>query len=266
MHLAQDSQWIDMLAQTQVQLHQLHAEQIAGAPAAPSLPAPCPEADIYLTKMHEVLSTSFATFMHPDRTRAFHRQPPSDEFHAVVQNKWQYWKTMRSLRTVTLSNLFHAWNCWSRFQALQKTQVQAAKQRKIQKIQELTQSAAAAAQRNDLFGLYHLINKFTPKQRRSRIQLRTTTGAIASPTEEMSILRAFVQKTWFDPAAPSVLSLCHPTPPGVPFTEEELTQELQKAPILKAVASPYPPNLMWRANADQISLFTDPPTPKRHVL
>eukprot|EP00435_Cladocopium_sp_Y103_P053626 s284_g17.t1 len=253
LHLAQDSQWLDMLAQTQVQLHRLHVDQIAGEPAAPALNADCDAADLYLKQMHAVLSTFFATFMHPDRLRPLHRQPPVDEFHAVVQNKWHYWKTLRSLHTVTLSNLFQAWSCWSKFHALQKTQVQTAKQCKIQKIQELTQRAAAAAQRNDLFGLYHLVNKFTPKQRRSRIQLRTHIGTIASPAEEMSILRAFVQKTWFDPDALQVLPLCTPTIPGVPFTEEELTCELQKAPILKAVASPYPPNLMWRANAAQIA-------------
>eukprot|EP00435_Cladocopium_sp_Y103_P052758 s576_g16.t1 len=113
--------------------------------------------------------------------------------------------------------------------------------------------AGRAAQKNDLFGLYQLINKFSPKQRRSRIQLRSTSGAIASPAEEMSILRAYVKQTWFDPTAPDLLQLCLPVAPGVPFTVEDLTRELQKLPLLKAVASPYPPNIMWRAQAAHIA-------------
>eukprot|EP00435_Cladocopium_sp_Y103_P075260 s436_g55.t1 len=109
MHLAQDSQWTDMFAQTQVQLHHLHEEQLAAESVAPPLPDTCSVADLYLQKMHQVLSTSFANFMNPDRTRTLQPSPPSDEFHAVVQNKWQHWKIMRSLHTVTLSTLFQAW-------------------------------------------------------------------------------------------------------------------------------------------------------------
>eukprot|EP00435_Cladocopium_sp_Y103_P013049 s1524_g3.t1 len=69
----------------------------------------------------------------------------------------------------------------------------------------------------------------------------------------MAILRAFVTQTWFDSSAPQALSLCAPIPPGVPFTVDDLTRALLKAPALKAVASPFPPNLLWKANAEAIA-------------
>eukprot|EP00435_Cladocopium_sp_Y103_P034851 s848_g9.t1 len=69
----------------------------------------------------------------------------------------------------------------------------------------------------------------------------------------MAILRSYVKRIWYDATAEPVLHLCPKDPPGVPFSQAELASALQKAPIVKAVAAPFPPNLMWRINAEQIA-------------
>eukprot|EP00435_Cladocopium_sp_Y103_P037668 s1225_g10.t1 len=203
--------------------------------------------------MHEVLSESFHAFA-MTRSSAFQKHASEQTaFQTHVENKWLYWRTLRALNTPCLSSFFTAWRCWSRFHQLRKEQAGVATQSKLAKIQALTQQAGVAASRNDLFRLYHLINQFSPKQQRSRIRLRTAQGAIASPAEELAILKTYVQRTWYDSIAPSMLLHCDPIPPGVPFAEQELALALQQAPIVKAVAYPYPPNLMWRLNAVQIA-------------
>eukprot|EP00435_Cladocopium_sp_Y103_P047540 s1225_g14.t1 len=204
LHIAQDPAWIDMLAHTQQQLAQIHTDQLHSlqlhSSSAPSSQPP----DATLHRMHTALSESFHDFVQTTGLLAARTPAPPDQLYAVVETKWQYWKHMRSLTIASLTNVFHAWRCWSRFHALQRTQAAAAKRRKMDKLNDLTMRASQAAMKHDLFGLYHVINKFTPKQRKSRIQLRSHDGAIASPVEEMSILRAYVTQTWFDSDAPQL--------------------------------------------------------------
>eukprot|EP00435_Cladocopium_sp_Y103_P063702 s240_g25.t1 len=141
--------------------------------------------------------------------------------------------------------------CSCLFHQLDRHQKDVARQHKV--IQQLTHQAGLAAQRNDLFRLYHLVNGFTPKQKKSRIQLRTTSGLIASPIEELAIFSAYVKRIWFDVDALPALRFCQPHPPGVLLTQQDLPTALRRAPIVKAVAAPYPPNLMWRCTAIAIS-------------
>eukprot|EP00435_Cladocopium_sp_Y103_P036721 s700_g9.t1 len=228
-----------MLQTTDVQLHQIAD---AGLSAA-SLHDPVLRPDsCTLTQVHAVLSDSFQSFL--DQRSAPSTCPARlDPLHALVENKWHFWKQLRSLVTPALPNFFKAWHCWARFSRIGRSQQEVARRRKLDKVTDLTTKAGSAAVRNDLFRLYQLVNNYTPKQRRSRIQLRTAGGGIASPNEELAILRAYVKQIWFDETAPKMLPLCDPTPPGVPFTQQDLAVELAKAPMTKAVASPFPPNL-----------------------
>eukprot|EP00435_Cladocopium_sp_Y103_P064539 s128_g26.t1 len=252
LHMHNDPAWMTLLSDTQQKLHHVHALQ-QDQQYSPDIPASSPcRSEEHLVRMHAVLSDSFHDFVTAQPKLC--KQPASpDLFQTTVECKWKYWHHLKSLHKLTLSNLFSAWKCWAKFSVLGKSQTAAAKQRKIAKVKTLTQQAGCAAARHDLFKLYQLVNRFTPKQKRSRIQLRTSAGGIASPTEELAILRAYVKRIWHDPVAKPILPLCHPTPPGVPFTQLELANALRQAPVVKAVAQPFPPNLLWRNNADAIA-------------
>ena len=71
--------------------------------------------------------------------------------------------------------------------------------------------------------MYSLINRYAPKTVRRRIQIRNALGAIASPAEELELLKKFVHDIWGGPNLP-------PLPcaqaPGVPFSVCELAQAL----------------------------------------
>eukprot|EP00435_Cladocopium_sp_Y103_P031463 s539_g8.t1 len=70
---------------------------------------------------------------------------------------------------------------------------------------------------------------------RRRIQLRNQVGAIASPAEELTILKNFVVDIWGGTTyAPPVF----PDAPGVPFTMQELEVALRHIPMNRCKAAP----------------------------
>ena len=113
----------------------------------------------------------------------------------------------------------------------------------------MVNEASQAAMHHDMFTLYGIINRHTPKHRNKRIQLRNMQGHIATPEESRQILTDFVQQTW---AGPTTLDLQFAEPPGVPFTIGDLIAELRRIPITKAVAAPFIPGLVWKELAQFI--------------
>eukprot|EP00435_Cladocopium_sp_Y103_P050202 s1727_g15.t1 len=249
LHVTQDPHWLGMIDQTQMQLMQVHAHQLA----VPSILPRHDYDETHLDRLHAVLTDSFQTFLDQHADKPVQQTLPLDSFHTTVECKWNHWKQLKALTVPNLHSFFQAWRCWTRFHCLGRQQSKVAKQRKTAQVQELTRQAGYAANRNDLFRLYHLVNRFTPRQRKSRIQLRNHTGSIASPVEELAILGAYVKRIWYDPDALLALHYCQPYPPGVPFSLHDLIGALQQAPIVKAVAAPFPPNLVWKCNAAQIA-------------
>eukprot|EP00435_Cladocopium_sp_Y103_P055544 s1179_g18.t1 len=253
MHVTHDPAWLSMISETQSTLQQVHDDQCHQQPLLEAAVLNAQPSEGSLHQLHAVLSDSFQRLMQRPTQTPAGPMPGPDLFHATVESKWFFWKQLRSLATPVLPNLFHAWKCWTRFVQLERSQDRVARQRKTQKVQHLTDLASKAAHKHDIFRLYQLINNFTPKQKRSRIQLRTHAGTIASPMEELAILRDYVKQVWFDPEVPSPLQFCPQHPPGVPFSQDDLTVALQRAPAIKAVAAPFPPNLLWKATAAEVA-------------
>ena len=212
-HLAGDPNWLNMLSHTQQQILQLPPTSLA-----------LPPDDTPLHDLHAILSEAFHAYVQQHHAEQAPRPHVTDCFQEVIENKWTHWKLLKQLKYISQSNLFAAWRHWTKFQHLHRTQAKVAKRRKLDKVADLTLRAGIAAQRSDLFGLYRLVNQFSPKQRRSRIQLRTAQGQIASPIEELAILRSYVQQIWYDETAAPAMLYCHPLPPGVPSLKLNLLQ------------------------------------------
>ena len=114
-----------------------------------------------------------------------------------------------------------------------------------QRFEQVIESAAHASRRHDSYSLFQIINQFAPKQPKRRIQLRTVTGQLATPVEELAILKRYVADNWqgsplHDPV-PHVI-------PGAPFTMDDVLRGLNSIPVLKAVAAPFAPGVIWRAH------------------
>ena len=81
------------------------------------------------------------------------------------------------------------------------------------RFQEVIESAQAAAQKHDSHSLFQIINRYSPKQPRRRMQLRNIHGQIASPMEETAMPKQFIAETWHGPShfpAPEEPLTCMP--------------------------------------------------------
>lgn len=167
-----------------------------------------------------------------------------------TMTKWQHRKTLMQFSIPHRHNIFRAWYHLTRFLALNRQSKHHAKQVRRHRFHEMMQSARDAATRHDSRTLFGLINKYTPKQPKRRMQLRNVHGHIASPVEEAALLKKFVMDTWKGPT-------CFPVPQmpfsGLPFTVDDLEYEMSRIDPAKAVARPCAPGAVWKALAPIIA-------------
>ena len=168
----------------------------------------------------------------------------------LVMNKWTHRQILLQLDQTDPKTILQAWFHLTRFRCLNRQSKKHAREVRQLKFQEVVAEAQHAAMRHDSHALFKLIHKYSPKQPRRRMQLRTTQGHIATPVEETAMLRQFVMDTWSGPP-----TFPTPAPPfsGMPFTAEELERELSRIPACKAVARPCAPGMIWKSLAPYIA-------------
>ena len=168
----------------------------------------------------------------------------------IVMTKWQHRRALQTLTQVTLPTLFQAWMHQTKFAQLNRQSKQHAKTVRQQRFDEVLQSAQTAAQRHDSHALFTIINKYSPKQSKRKIQLRNLQGNIASPIEETAMLKKHIMDTWKGP--PTFPTMPYPHS-GMPFTADELEAEMSRIPASRAVARPCALGTVWRALAPQLA-------------
>ena len=168
----------------------------------------------------------------------------------ITTNKWTHRKMLTQIRGQSNRAVFRAWFHVCRFMALNRQHRRFAYHLRRMKFEELLQEACQAATKHDTHRLFDLINRHSPKAPKRRLQLRNEQGHPITPSEERSLLIAFVRDTWRgDP-----LPMPAPGPPtGVPFTIQDLVAALKLIPTGKAVAAPCAPGPTWNSTADMIA-------------
>ena len=164
-----------------------------------------------------------------------------------AQTKWQHRHALFALKGRRLSTIFQAWFHIARFQQLKRYHQQQARMAKRQKFQDLLAEVHRASTVHDSFTVFQAINKFTPKQLKKRIRLRSATGEIADPHAAVELYRQHVHSVW---AGPERIHYHCSHPPGVPFSQQELAEEIRRIPVVKSVARPYIPGIFWKHHAD----------------
>ena len=162
--------------------------------------------------------------------------------------KWEHRRHLLKPTCCTLKAILQKWVHWTRFHQLKRSQAAHAKVMKQRQLQDLLADAEHAASKHDSFGLYQMINKYSPKQPRKRIRLRTSQGQPASAVDALHMTQNYVQELWKGPAQ---IEYDRTTPTGVPFSLQDLISELEKTPAVKAVARPYLPGVFWKCFAAQ---------------
>ena len=198
---AQTDRWLEFSEHT--------VGDIKEAFAQASLSGLCP-----LDQMHaRILSRVRSTF---SDVRPPPKQEPWVQGRSIVLNKWKHRALMKQHVICTFGNVLKAWFHAARFQSLKRQHRRAAYVfRKVQ-FQDIVASASVAAQNHDTHKLFSIINHYSPKQPKRKIQLRNSDGTMASPVESAAMLHHFVEKTW---AGPAELGLRFSNAPGVPFSE-----------------------------------------------
>ena len=166
--------------------------------------------------------------------------------------KWKHRDFLSKTYCPSLPNIFRCWHHAARYQSLQRSHKKYAYQNRLLRFRELVTEATQAAAVHDSFKLFSVINKHAPKTARRRMQLRNQRGGVATPSEELAILKSYVATKWQGPAA---LTMPHSSPPGVPFSANELEHALSLIPCNKAVAFPYAPGITWRSHSSLFALY-----------
>ena len=168
----------------------------------------------------------------------------------TILNKWEHRRRMLRPGLISLPNLFRVWHHAARFAHLKRVHRKEAKQIRNAQFNEVVVTATAAAEQHNTHKLFHLINRFAPKQPRKQIQIRNQQGMLATPIESAAIINKFVGDTW---AGPCSMQLTFDQPPGVPFTIQQLEKALSLIPVTKAVAKPFAPGVIWRHSASVLA-------------
>ena len=222
---------------------QLFSEQSAGdiqrAFAQASRADRCP-----LTCMHESLLKRFHQFFSASRTVS--KLEPWREVKHLTLNMWDHRRLMTRAGLCTMRNVLHGWFHAIRFLALKRRHRRAAVLVRQANFRDIVSSAQIAAEMHDTHQLFSIINRFSPKQPRRKVQLRNSDGMMATSLESAALLQQYVATTW---EGPSTLGLEFDRPPGVPFTESQLLRALESIPMSKAVACPFAPGLVVRDQA-----------------
>ena len=201
-----------------------------------------------LSSLHDAVNHCFQAHFPP--TRPPKKVTPWTRSVNVILTKWQHRERLLNIKTCTGAGVFRAWFHLTRFAILKRQHRRHSAQIRRNLFQSIVQSAQEAAQKHDMHRMYSLINRYAPKSTRRRPQIRNSHGAIASPQEELLILKNFVEDIWGGPRSiPVSLSQA----PGIPFTLPELTEALRGIPLHRAVAHPFAPGLVWRSQSHVIA-------------
>ena len=212
------------------------------------LRAPVPDADAALQSLHREMLSSFCHFF--PKGRQTRPASPWQTALGTILNKWDHRRLMRKPRVATLHSVFQGWFHAARFSFLKRFHRRQSKELRNQQFEEVVMTAAQAAAQHDTHKLFHVINRFAPKQPRKQIQIRTSQGHLATPIESAAIINQFVTDTW---SGPRNLGLQFARPPGVPFSLQQLEKALSLIPVTKATAKPFAPGMVWRQLASSLA-------------
>ena len=198
-----------------------------------------------LDRLHELMRQQCV--MLQQRPRPHTMMSSEVDLHHALQLKWEHFKGLRRPQLATLPAIFRCWHHFSKHQLLQRQQKPLTDLAKRAKIDILQAQAARAADRHDMYTLYRVINKMSPKHQQTKYKLRLPSGQLADFTEAFDILCSYVRQTWTDGAKPAAhRPLQGGLTQGMPFTQTELALALTKMNATKASAPPYAPGLVWK--------------------
>lgn len=157
---------------------------------------PTDSLDHYISQLHDLLTPTVKHHFAQDRVS-------SSDCASIIRQKWQARQSMFDHHKPTLFSILQVWRHYTRFRHLDRQCKLHAKFLRTDRLARLSAEVTAAANRHDAFAMRQVIRKRTPKQRPQKIQLRNSWGHLATPCEEIAILKTFICTEWAGPDLPT---------------------------------------------------------------
>ena len=143
------------------------------------------------------------------------------------------------------NGVFQAWKHMAQYRKLRKQLQQQSRARHQQRTDAVLQTANEALQAGHFNALYRSIQHLAPKRTGGRVQIRSVSGALLSPQEELQEIRDFYADVYAEHAehCPRVL------PSSICFDVQEVQTAMEALPPSKALAPSSAPAPLWRLAA-----------------
>ena len=182
---------------------------------------------------------------------------------------WQQGETLTDLRRVWgirndiktnvpaaaaggLRAIFRLWRSAARLVQASKQLRRNARVRRKHHWMNLIAEAETARQHRNPMKFFQVISRLAPRSNRERVQVRTDTGSVMTPSEEAAALASYWRQIYSkSKLAPYSWSVQHP----LNITEEELLHALLALKPRKAVSADAAPAGAWKALAPQMSRY-----------
>ena len=169
------------------------------------------------------------------------------KLRSVLSSAWWHLRQARSGRTKTLGSLFKAWRHAAQFLRLIRTTRKSCRRLRRQKLLDILNSMQSEAHRQDMCGIFKIVDKLAPKRNRTRPEFRNRKGAVLDISEEAAANADFMRQLYASSGTE-----CY-TPPPVqsnPLTLQDIFDNLQAIPCKKAGPSHIAQNVMYQVGAE----------------
>ena len=107
-----------------------------------------------------------------------------------IRRMWELWREVRRPRAASLRDVVRKWRLMSQLRAQRRQVQRVSRQSRRARVEGLLDDAAKAAQVHDQAGLYKVVNRLGPKQRRVRLQLRDAQGGMLTKSPKSRSCRS----------------------------------------------------------------------------
>ena len=175
-----------------------------------------------------------------------------------ITHLWRQWVAVkRTSSGKSLRDMLNRWSVWAAYFRQYRVHKKRCQERKKQYLRDKMNEAELASKKHDLRSVYNIVRSLAPKASRARTQLKGKDGGMLSRAEEAVVFcEHFKQKftsvhAWRYEAETLYSSHKEHALSSLQLVDsEQLHQELQNAPLRKAVPPGHPPSATWRLCAD----------------
>ena len=168
---------------------------------------------------------------------------------AGIRVMWQHYRSWRQAASSTGRAIWQAWMHYAKFKRAHKDFRSAGRQARSAWYQDRLGDLQAHARRKDAHSLYRGVRSLAPKSKPVAVQLRSSSGQLLSPQQQVSLLRAHYEGIYANtlPDPPR-----DPDMPPLQLTEVDLLAAIRALNTHKAVPAHLAPIAAWKLCAQEL--------------